>query len=140
MLRIIHKSSTSRKPLLLLPVLLLTLAGCASTPKIPVNEFDAADTAIKQAEEARVADYASAELRSAREKIASARALSEKAVQDKDKKAMTMARQMAEASRSDAELATAKAQQAQAEKVDTEMQRNNDTLQQELQRNNGVTR
>lgn len=126
--------------LVFLPVLVLGLASCASTPAVPTAAFAAADSAIKQAEEARVADYASSDLRSAREKISAARTLSEKAAQDKDEKAMRKAGQLAEASRSDAELATAKAQQARAEKVNTEMQRNNETLQQEMQRNNGATR
>lgn len=122
--------------LMLLPVLILGVAGCASTPKVPTASFAAADTAIKQAEEARVADYASAELRAAREKIAAARVLAEKAKNDKDEKSMKEAGRLAEAARSDAELATATAQKVRAETVNKEMQQNNETLQQELQRNN----
>lgn len=123
----------------LLPVVVLAtgLIACASAPQPPTDSIVAADAAIRQAEEARVADYASAELRSAREKIAAARTLTEKATQEKDKKAMKQARTLADESRSDAELAIAKAQQAKAEAVNKEMQRNNDTLQQEIQRKSG---
>ncbi|MDI1302050.1 MAG: DUF4398 domain-containing protein [bacterium] len=123
----------------LLPVVLLAagLSACASVPQAPTDSMAAADAAIRQAEEARVADYASADLRSAREKIAAARTMSEKAGKEKDEKAMKKARSLADESRSDAELAIAKAQQARAESVNKELQRNNDTLQQELQRKSG---
>lgn len=128
-----------KKNLFVLPVMVLAigLSACASAPQAPTESIMAADAAIRQAEEARVADYASPELRSAREKITAARALAEKATQEKDQKAMKKARSLADESRSDAELAIAKAQQAKADSVNKEMQRNNDTLQQELQRKSG---
>lgn len=114
-----------------------SLMACVAVSPASTDAILAADAAIKQAEEARVADYASADLRSAREKVAAARAMAEKAVQEKDEKAMRQARVLAEESRSDAELATAKAQEAKAESVNKELQRNNDALQQEIQRKSG---
>jgi hypothetical protein len=124
---------------LLLPAMIfgLGLVACASVPDAPTDSLQAADTAIKQAEDARVADYASTQLSSAREKLAAAHAMADKAKTDKDEKEMTQARRLADESRSDAELATAKAQEARAKSVDKEMQQNNDTLQQELQRKSG---
>lgn len=128
-----------KRNLVFLPVMVLAigLSACASAPQVPTESIMAADAAIRQAEEARVADYASPELRSAREKITAARAMAEKATKEKDEKTMKRARSLADESRSDAELAIAKAQAAKADAVNKEMQRNNDTLQQELQRKNG---
>lgn len=129
----------SKMTKIILPIVVLStgLVACASAPPVPTDAIVAADAAIRQAEEARVADYASTELRSAREKIAEARALAEKGTQEKDKKSMSKARTLAEESRSDAELAIAKAQEAKAIMVNKEMQKNNEILQQELQRKSG---
>ena len=66
---------------------------------------DAAQLAIENAEQDRVADHAPAELRDAREDLAAARS----AVQDED---MVLARRLAEQSRANAELASAKAEEA----------------------------
>lgn len=118
-------------------VLAVGLAACSSAPPAPTGELSAADAAIRQAEDARVADYASFELGQAREKIGAARALAERATKEKDEKAMIKARQLAEESRSDAELAIAKGQQAKAEAMTKQMQLNNETLQQEIQRRKG---
>lgn len=118
-------------------LVVIALSACSSVPPLPSDALQAADTAIKQAEDARVADYASDDLRLAREKVTAARTMSEKAAKDKDEKAMRAARRLAEESRSYAELATAKAQAARADTVNKEMQGNNDTLQQELQRKGG---
>jgi len=135
-----NRETVSRKGnIFLIPLIALgaSLMACAAVPPAPTDAILAADTAIKNAEEARVADYASAELRSAREKVAAARTLVEKATQEKDKKAMAQARSLADQARSDAELATAKAQEARSESVNKEMQKNNETLQNEIQRKSG---
>jgi hypothetical protein len=117
--------------------LLAVLAACAAMPQAPTDAITAADNSIKQAEEARVADYASAEIRSAREKVAQARVLTEQGTREKDAKAMQQARRLAEESRSDADLAIAKAQLVRAESVNKEMLKNNETLQHEIQRKTG---
>lgn len=122
---------------LLAIALALGLAACGSAPPAPTGEIMAADAAIRQAEDARVADYASVEMGSAREKIGAARALAERATKDKDAKAMNKARQLAEEARSDAELAVAKGNQAKAEATTKQMQLNNETLQKEIQRKSG---
>ncbi|MCG5502093.1 DUF4398 domain-containing protein [Ectothiorhodospira lacustris] len=109
---------------------LLTLAACASTPPAPTHALQAAETAITNAEQARVADYASIELNEARENLAAAR----KAVQDED---MIRAERLAERSRVNAELASAKARLAKAKAINEEMETSIDVLQQEMQRGTG---
>lgn len=110
------------------------LAACAAIPPAPVDAIQAAESSIKQAEEARVADYASAELGSAKAKLAEAKTLVEKASKEKDAKIMQHARDLAEESRTDADLAKTKAQAAHAAAVSDEMQRDVDALQMELKR------
>jgi hypothetical protein len=110
---------------------LLTLVACASTPPAPTHALQAAETAITNAEQARVADYASIELNEARENLAAAR----KAVQDKD---MARAERLAEQSRVNAELASANARLAKARAINEEMQTSIDVLKQEMQRGPGA--
>lgn len=109
---------------------LLLLAACASMPP-PTAELQAAETAITNAEQARVADYASPELTAAREKLAAARS----AVEQEN---MTLAQRLAEQSRLDAELAAAKAAAAKSIAVNDEMRKSTESLRQEMQRNPGV--
>jgi hypothetical protein len=116
---------------LTLGAVLLSLAACASTPMPPTQELQAAELAITNAEQARVADYASQDLNQAREKLAAANI----AVQ---KREMLQARQLADESRVSAELATAKASMTKAQQVNEEMQKSITTLKQEMQRNTGV--
>ncbi|MFO8005390.1 DUF4398 domain-containing protein [Thioalkalivibrio sp.] len=111
--------------------LLLTLAACASTPPAPTHALQAAETAITNAEQARVADYASIELNEARENLAAAR----KAVQDED---MARAERLAEQSRVNAELASAHAELTRARAINEEMQRSIDILKEEMQRGPGA--
>lgn len=107
----------------------LLLAGCSSPPK-PDQALQAAELAIANAEQARVADYASPELGAARDKLTAAR----EAVVKED---MVVAGRLAEEARADAELATAKAEAAKAQSVNEELGKNANTLQQELQRKSG---
>lgn len=129
-----NKISTNRNkgllPLLSACVFCGVMAGCASTPKAPTEALQAAELAIANAEQARVADYASPELGEARNKLTEARV----AVAEKE---MVRAARLAEQSRADAELASAKAQAAKAQEVNDELGKNINTLQQELQRKPG---
>jgi Domain of unknown function (DUF4398) len=109
---------------------LLMLAGCASTPKAPTAALQAAELAIANAEQARVADYASMELTDARKNLTAARS----AVQREE---MVLAKRLADQSRVNAELATAKAEEAKAKSVNDEMQKSTEALKQEMQRNSG---
>ncbi|MES2824508.1 MAG: DUF4398 domain-containing protein [Pseudomonadota bacterium] len=109
----------------------LLLSACASTPKPPTQALQAAETAISNAEQARVADYASPELVEAREKLTAARL----AVEKED---MLAAHRFAEQARVDAELALAKQNAAKAKAVNEEMQKGISTLKQEMNRNTGV--
>ena len=109
---------------------LLTLAACASTPPPPTQALQAAENAISNAEQARVAEYASVELNEARENLAAAR----KAVQDED---MERAERLAEQSRVNAELADAKAGLIRAKAINEEMETSIEVLKQEMQRGSG---
>lgn len=86
---------------------LLTLSACAAAPMPPTAALQAAELAIADAEKARVADYASPELGEAREKLTAARSAVEKG-------RMVAAWYLAEESRADAELASAKAEMTKA--------------------------
>lgn len=108
----------------------LMFAACASTPDAPDRELQAAEMAITNAEQARVADYASAELSDARENLRAAR----RAVQQEE---MVLAKRLAQQSRVNAELALAKAEAIKAEAINDEMQKSTDALKQEMQRNSG---
>lgn len=109
----------------------LALVACASTPP-PTDQLARAESAIKRAEEARVADYASPELKAARDKLASAR---DAVTRDE----MELAARLAEQSRVDAEVATAKAEAAKAQANIDELQKANAVIQQESQRNSTPT-
>jgi len=108
----------------------LTLSACASAPTPPTDALNAAERAVKVAQEGGVADYASPELKSAREKLVLAR----EAVAKED---MTGAAILAEQARLDAELASAKNEAAKAKAVNDELQKSNETLRQEINRNSG---
>jgi hypothetical protein len=109
---------------------LLLLVSCASVPQSPTAELQAAELAIKDAERARVSEFASAEMSEARDKLRAANS----AVQQEK---MVVAKRLAEQSRVDAELASAKAKAARAEIVNDEMRKSIDTLKHEMQRNTG---
>jgi len=110
---------------------LLTLAACASTPQPPTQALQAAELAITNAETNRVADYASSELNEARQNLAAANT----AVQMNE---MELAQRLAEQSRVNADLATARTEMLKAKAINDEMQKSIDTLKQEMQRNTGV--
>ena len=112
---------------------LLALAACASVPLPPTEALQAAELAINNAEKARVADYASPELGSARDKLTAARS----AVENEE---MVLAQRLAEQSRVEAELAIAKADVAKAKQVNDEMKKSTESLKQEMQRNTGAVK
>lgn len=110
---------------------LLALAGCATPPEPPTEELQAAESAISNAEQARVADYASAELTMARQKLA----LANTAARNDQ---MVQAEYLAVESRTHAEVALARAEELKAKAVNDDMQQSIDTLKQEMQRATGV--
>ncbi len=120
---------TRSKPITTLGALLtclLLLAACASAPP-PNKEINAAEQAITDADQARVAEHGMPELQEARRKLAEARA----AV---NKEEMEKARRLAVEARADVKLATAKAELAKAEAVNADMQKNIRILKEEMQR------
>lgn len=109
---------------------MLALSACASAPTPPNRALQAAESAITNAERARVADYASTELRLAREKLAAAQA----AARNED---MVRAGYLAEEAQVHADLATARAEELKAKAINDEMQKSIDTLRQEMRRTSG---
>jgi hypothetical protein len=109
----------------------LILAACSTTPLPPDREIQAAEQAIRQAEQARVSDHASPELRVAREKLEESRS----AVRAEK---MVRAARLAEQARVEADLALATAAVAKAQVVNDEMKRGADSLKQEMQRDRGM--
>lgn len=109
----------------------LMLGACASTPQPPTQALQAAESAIANAEQSRVADYASAELTQARQKLAAARVATRN-------EQMLQAEYLAVESRVHAELAYAQAEEIKAKAVNDEMQKSIDTLRSEMTRSRGV--
>ncbi len=109
---------------------LITITACASAPP-PTQALQAAELAISNAEQARVADYASPELGEAREKLSAAR---DAVHQEK----MVEAQRLAEQARVDAELASAKSEAVKAKSVNDEMKNSTETMKQEMHRNNSM--
>ena len=120
-----------------LAVSLLASVGCASVSRAPTDAFQAADIAISNAEKEEASEFAPTELISARNKIAAAKMMVEKSQRESD---VMRARRMAEEARSDAEFASARARDGRAQAVNADLQKNNDTLREELQRTSGGTR
>jgi hypothetical protein len=111
-------------------VTLLLLAACASEPKAPTHALQAAETAIASAEQARVAEYASLELNEARSKLTAAR-------NEVKNENMVLAERLANESRVNAELASARTGAAKAAEVNDEMKQGTRDIEQEMQRNTG---
>lgn len=109
---------------------LLALAGCATPPVPPTEALQAAESAIANAEQARVADYASAELTTARQKLASANTAARN-------NQMVEAEYLAIEARTHAELALARAAERRAKAVNDDMQESIDILKEEMQRATG---
>ena len=87
------------------------LVACSAKEVRPPDELvKAADIAVSHADDARVSDYAAAEFRSARDKLAAARDAATKARQENDPKAAEQARWLAEEAIADAQYSEAKAQ------------------------------
>ena len=128
-------------------VALVLAAGCAglcacgsspvTTQPLPMDAIVRAETAISRAEDARVADYASQDLRTAQEKLNAARETAQRAADGKNEKEAEQAQWLAEEAIVDVELATAKAQAARYDAANREIERSIDALKQELQRSVG---
>lgn len=114
---------------------LLALTACAATPLLPNESMQAADIAIATADGDKAAEFAPVELNAARDRIGRARAAVAKDPEDKD---VLFARRLADEAQADAELASAKARNARAAAVNADLQKNIETLREELKRNTGA--
>lgn len=115
------------------PATLLVIAGCASTPPIPAANLQAAQQSIANAERVEAGTHAAAELSEAREKLSAA----QRAV---DAEEMLAAGRLADEARAEAELAVARTGVAKANAVNTDMERSNAALVEEMQRKTGDSR
>jgi hypothetical protein len=95
--------------------------------------LQAAQQSIANAERVEAGTHAAAELSEAREKLSAA----QMAVNQKE---MLAAGRLADEARAEAELAVAKTGAAKANAVNTEMERSNATLIEEMQRKSGDSR
>jgi len=107
----------------------LMITACASTPA-PTAQLQAAQQAIASAERADASRHAAVELAAAQARLASANT----AVQAEE---MEAAARLADESRVDADLATARTASVKARMVNDEMKRSTGTLIDEMQRNTG---
>ncbi len=105
------------------------ITACASTPA-PTAQLQAAQQAIAAAERTDASRHAAAELGAAQARLASANT----AVQAEE---MEAAGRLADESRVEAELATARTASVKARMVNDEMKRSTGTLIDEMQRNTG---
>jgi PBP1b-binding outer membrane lipoprotein LpoB len=105
------------------------ITACASTPA-PTAQLQAAQQAIAAAERTDASRHAAVELGAAQARLASANT----AVQAKE---MEAAARLADESRVEAELATARTASVKARMVNDEMKRSTGTLIDEMQRNIG---
>jgi len=108
----------------------LLLAACASTPPAPLSNLQAAQQAIAVAERGEAARYAPGELSESHTKLA----LADTAIAERK---MVVAEHLADESRAEAELASAKTSAAKANAVNDEMKRSNSTLVDEMKRSSG---
>jgi hypothetical protein len=108
----------------------LVLVSCATMPPETPANMRAAQDAISNAERVEAAQYAAGELSSARTRLASA----EVAISEKK---MILANRLADESRAEAELASAKTAEAKAIAVNADMKRSTGALVEELKRGAG---
>jgi len=127
---ILNARRTARLPLAAAVTTVFALGACASTPPAPTARLQAAQQAISTAEQANAGKFAPNELGAARTRLASAN----EAVTAKK---MVEAERLADQSRADAELASAKTTAVQAKAVNDEMLRGTSTLIEEMKRNSG---
>ena len=113
----------------------LALSACATAPPPPTDAIAAAETALKHAEEARVADESAVELNESREKLTAARTIA--ADREADDTRMMTARKLADEARVEAELASAKSATARQELSNREVRKTIDVMRFETQRNGG---
>jgi membrane-bound lytic murein transglycosylase len=115
-----------RSGLLLAASLAVWLAACASTP-LPVEDLAVARAAVANAASAGADELAASELRTARDKLARAEIAASQKQADE-------ARRLAQQAQVDAQLATAKARSAKAERTVLAAQADSRALQEEMDR------
>lgn len=115
------------KGVVALAVLILGMAGCASTP-IPNEKIAVAKSSVQRAEQSGAPEFAPVEMTSAREKLSRA----EQAAAARDAQPAT---ELAEQANIDAQLAEATAQKQKSHKAVMELDASLQSLRQESLRN-----
>jgi hypothetical protein len=126
----ISTTSNCRAARLFCVTLAALVAGCASSPR-PTAELTRAHTLIDQAEQSGAQQYAPADLKSARDKTGAAEAAA-------DKRDTVAAQRLATEAALDAQLATARAEDAKAQRSARELNDSLDTLRSESARKAGA--
>jgi nitric oxide reductase activation protein len=116
--------------LCILGLALLTLAACSTTQQPALSQMALAQSAVERAASAGSSEYASLDLKTARDKIDQAKT----AIQSKDKGYRTAERLLEEAE-VDAQLAEAKSKTAKSQKIVAELKESINMLRDEIQRN-----
>lgn len=105
----------------------LIIAGCASVPPPPTDQIAESKMAVSNAANAGGNEFASAEMRGARDKL-------DRAIKAMTEEKYESARLLAEQAETDARLATAMARSAKAEKAAATIQEDSRVLREELNR------
>ena len=111
-------------------LIVLTMAACSGGPERPVAEIASAEATIERAEQSGARQFSSADLDMAREKLAEARAAS-------DRGDHAVARRLAEQAEVDAEYAAAAAETERSRDAVKALRSSIQTLRDEIQRQQG---
>ena len=122
------RGASSRLLLTSMLAMIATVGACASNEMRPERELAVAESGIDQARQAGAAQYGSAELGAAQDKLSQARMAA-------DRDEMLTARRLAQQAALDAELANAKARTRKAELAVQELNETIEALREEIERN-----
>jgi septal ring factor EnvC (AmiA/AmiB activator) len=120
-------SNTTRLPIFTSLVLILGASVCAAKP-LPVEQLAVARASLDRAEQAQAGQFAQAELKSARDKLAAAQAAADKHKED-------IAARLADEADLEAQLAESTARARQQEQLVAQMEAGLRDLRNETQRN-----
>jgi chromosome segregation ATPase len=121
------KENRTMKSWILMLLLPLLLAACATRPPAPAEEIASARSAVASAEDAGARDHAPVELREASRKL-------EQAMAARDREDYVAARRLAEQAEADARYAAVKARSERAQRAVSEVEQSIAELRAEIDR------
>jgi len=113
-------------------VFAVVASGCASQGPKPIEQLTRARTVVEQADKAGAQRYAAADLQRAHDQLANADKANSTGKYDE-------ARRYAEAAEVDADVATARASDGEAQRAVNELRKSNESLQSEAERSSPAT-